>query len=163
MTTILFSVNYFQRTTKKHRSNGLCRRQCFQFLIGTVQLALACNRFLPQIPMPKVSIPHRYGTTTDFIRCLVFIILFFPRFSTVLVKKVGLPRARNPLFPAFFKAVGGRPTFSLSFSQNQLFFHQKCLETFILQGKSQTDFFHFSLLFQHFIKPRSTGNLQRAW
>ena len=53
----------------------------------------------------KVSIPHRYGTTTDFIRSLVFIILLFPRFSTFLAKKVGLPRARNPLFPAFFKTV----------------------------------------------------------
>ena len=72
-----------------------------------------------------VSIPHRYGTTTDFIRSLVFIILLFPRFSTVLAKKVGLPRARNTLFPAFFKMVGGRPTFSLFLAQNQLFFYQK--------------------------------------
>ena len=97
----------------------------FQFLIGTVQQKFLLLKSQRKKILWNVSIPHRYGTTTDFIRSLVFIILLFPRFSTVLAKKVGLPRARNTLFPAFFKMVGGRPTFSLFLAQNQLFFYQK--------------------------------------
>ena len=54
----------------------------FQFLTGMVQRKYIV---FGQSRKEIVSIPHRYGTTTEFIRSLILIILLFLRFSTVFI------------------------------------------------------------------------------
>ena len=60
----------------------------FQSLIGTVQRE---NSSLDYSNCYRVSITHRYGSTTVFTAFSVFIIPHFPCFSTFFSKKVGQP------------------------------------------------------------------------
>ena len=80
----------------------------FQFLTGMVQRKYIV---FGQSRKEIVSIPHRYGTTTEFIRSLILIILLFLRFSTVFIWKVTMPQSRIPFFTGSPKVVGYESAF----------------------------------------------------
>ena len=64
----------------------------FQSLIGTVQRYVDDDlRWELNCGIGRVSITHRYGSTTVFTAFSVFIIPHFPCFSTFFSKKVGQP------------------------------------------------------------------------